>query len=135
MGKNIISEINRIKGIMSLIVENDENIKVSASSDGLINIIDKTNKIVYRYKLIANIGKKEETIFVKSIDINTGIITYLEPSTDIEMTKTIDPGTLTKILSEYKNKSSFFGIFKTKKYGFEITIDLIFFEQQNIKIK
>lgn len=135
MGKNIISEINRIKDIMSLIVENDENIKVSSSSDGLINIIDTVNKVVYRYKLIANIGKKEESIFVKSIDINTGIITYLEPSTDVEMTKTIDPNTITKILSEYKNKTSFFEIFKVKKYGFDITIDLIFFEQQNIKIK
>jgi len=59
--KNIVSEINRIKGIMSLIVENsDDNVKVLASSDGLINIIDKTDKIVYRYKLIANIGKKKK---------------------------------------------------------------------------
>lgn len=61
MKKNIVSEINRIKGIMSLIVENsDDNVKVLASSDGLINIIDKTDKIVYRYKLIANIGKKKK---------------------------------------------------------------------------
>lgn len=135
MMKNIISEINRIKSIMSLIVENDDTVKVSASSDGLINIIDKTDKIVYRYKLIANIGKKEETIFVKSIDITTGTLTYFEPNNDVELTKTISPETISKILSEYKNKTSFFKVFSVKKYGFDITIDLIFFEQQNIKIK
>jgi hypothetical protein len=135
MSRGIINEINRIKKIMSLIVENDETVKVLASSDGLVNIIDTVDKIVYRYKLMANVGKKQEMIFVRSIDIVTGVITYLEPNKNVEMTKTIDSNTITKILSDYKNKTSFFEIFKAKKYGFDITVDLIFFEQQNIKIK
>ena len=64
MKYTLLEEILRIKKIM-ILEEEKTPIKLSVSSDGLVNFFDIENFKVYRYKLVANAGNR--TIDIKIV--------------------------------------------------------------------
>jgi hypothetical protein len=139
---NLQEDISRIKLMMGLLTEND-SLKVTASSDGIINIwkLQKEGNnpgTVYRYKLIANyihpITRKENTttINVKKIDIKTGEITFINPQDNKEVTETIEQPTIQNILTNYDKGQDIPNLMTIKSSGVKVDIGLDFYEQKKI---
>jgi hypothetical protein len=130
--KKILREEVTFKMSNRLLFEDDINaVRVLPSSDGMINIIDITTQTVYRYKLVANIGKlKPRNLNVKKIDIKTGDITIEDPTNSEVYEEKLEPEVVANILKNYKNKYDIDSVTEFKEKGFNVVIDLVFYETQ-----
>jgi hypothetical protein len=132
--KKILREEVTFKMSDRLLFEEDINaIRVVPSSDGMVNIIDINTQTVYRYKLVANIGKlKPRDLSVRKIDIKTGEITIEDPTSAEVYNEKLEPEVITNILKNYKNKYNIDSVTEFKEKGLNIVIDLIFYETQQV---
>jgi hypothetical protein len=126
MERKLIEELFRNKELMGL----NEDIKppnhVNVSKDGTVNFFDLENKKAYRYKLVAKVLKKTLDVLVKSIDMNTGSITYVNPDTEKEETAVIDETAKQNIIQNFRNGQDFENLYSFKSKGLNVTINLNF---------
>jgi hypothetical protein len=124
----------------------DGGIKISVSSDGIVNIwkLKKEGSNVgkvYRYKLVATYintitrKEKEQDIKVKKIDIQTGEIIFVNPENNKEMVETIPQEIIKKILIDYTNETDIENIMSFQTSGVKVNISLKYYETKNIEIE
>lgn len=135
MNKILSEEISRNKELMGINEETKPS-NVSVSSDGIVNFWDLETKKVYRYKLVATTKvTKDMEITVKSINIQDGTIGYLDPQTDELKVEKITDEAKNNIINNYKNGVDIENLHTFKEKGFNVTIKLVFVEEQPLNIK
>ena len=126
MKRKLIEELFRNKELMGLNEDTTPPSHVSVSKDGTVNFFDLEDKKVYRYKLVAKALGKTMEIVVKSIDLNTGSITFINPDTEKEETEIITQEAKDRIIEGYRNKQNFEDLHTLRVKGLKVTISLNF---------
>ncbi len=127
MEKKLIEELYRNKELMGINEDTQPPSHVNVSKDGAVNFFDLESKKVYKYRLIAKALGRSFDIIVKSIDLNTGTMTYIDPDTQKEKTEVINDESKQNIIQNFRNGDNFENLhsFRTDK-GIKVTINLNF---------
>jgi len=126
MERKLIEELYRNKELMGINEDTTPPSHVSVSKDGIVNFYDLETEKVYRYKLVAKALNRSCDIMVKSIDLNTGTMTYIDSDTEKEETEVINEESKQKIIENFRNGDHLENLHSFKKKGVNVTINLDF---------
>jgi hypothetical protein len=126
MERKLIEELYRNKELMGINEDTTPPSNISVSKDGTVNFYDLDAKKVYKYKLVVKAMNRSFDIIVKSIDLNNGTITYIDPNTEQEETEVINEESKQKIIQNFRNGDDLENIHSFKKKGLNVTINLNF---------
>jgi hypothetical protein len=135
MERKLIEELYRNKELMGINEDTTPPSNITVSKDGIVNFYDLGAKKVYRYKLVAKALNRSFDIMVKSIDLNTGTMTYIDPDTEKEETEVINNESKQNIIQNFRNGDDLENLHSFKKKGVNVKINLNFVGEYPLNIK